>query len=644
MTRSMRIMTAGRSALLVEVDDLASAIELGESLRVWRAHGSGISSALRDVIPAARTVMVRYDPVLATREDIESALHDLPPVEDHGSDGRDVTIPVVYDGADVDAVARMWGVSADAVVGWHAARCWSAAFPGFAPGFMYLVRDGGVRRGGGARRLGNGDGGAAEGNDTAEGNGTAEEDGHDVPRRATPRLHVPAGAVGLAGRFSGVYPRDSSGGWRLIGTADAVMWDESRDPPALLRPGDRVLFTPVRGRVHVHAVTGTESGESVAMASVTAPSVTTTAVTTTAVTAPPSGVPKRMHGHPVDYGRPGPRVIIERTGMAALFEDDGRSSSDMGVTGSGAADPVALHQANDLVGNDPGTAAIEITAGGARLRAVGDVVVAVAGAKTPLSIATEDGRMLPIMDQRPVLLMDGESLVMGRPVMGWRDYIAVQGGFRVTAVVGSASRDTMSGIGPRPLAPGDAVDIARGPHTTVGEPSVWPSLPMSGRTTTLDVVLGPRDDWFSRDGIAGFLSTRWTVTPQSNRVGLRLAGGRPVGGRIDGELPSEATVPGSIEVPSDGMPVVFLRDQPVTGGYPVVAVLTEDSLRLAGQLPVGAEITFRAVGSSAGADGRIDDAAMTDRSAVAACSALASQPGKASRSDDGDGDGKDIRA
>ncbi len=105
--------------------------------------------------------------------------------------------------------------------------------------------------------------------------------------------------------------------------------------------------------------------------------------------------------------------------------------------------------------------------------------------------------------------------------------------------------------------------------------------------------LGPRDDWFTATGISDFFDQIWTVTAQSNRVGLRLQGERSLERRDATELASEATLPGSIEVPTSGQPVIFLRDQPVTGGYPVIAVLTSESLILAGQLPPGAKIRFR---------------------------------------------------
>ena len=174
--------------------------------------------------------------------------------------------------------------------------------------------------------------------------------------------------------------------------------------------------------------------------------------------------------------------------------------------------------------------------------------------------------------------------------------------------LGSASRDTMSGIGPAPLAAGDTL-IAGTPDSlrSVGWPCEWnehlPTGTMhhagpevigsANHPIWLDVMLGPRDDWFTPAAIGTLFDTTWQVTAQSNRTGLRLNGPQPLEREDTRELPSEGMVPGSLEVPGSGQPVLFLRDQPVTGGYPVIAVLTLDALALAAQLPPGASVRFR---------------------------------------------------
>lgn len=204
----MRTLPVGDDALLVEVSSGEEARALHAELLRRRAEGS---LAVREIVPAARTVLLDglTDP---DRLAAELALSDVPSAPAHARDV--VRLPVRYDGPDLDDVAAHWGVSPREAARIHADTEFSVAFCGFAPGFGYLT--------GLSRR-------------------------YDVPRRATPRTAVPAGAVALAGPYTGVYPRSSPGGWQLIGTTDAVLWDHTRVPAALLAPGTRVRFVPVDG-------------------------------------------------------------------------------------------------------------------------------------------------------------------------------------------------------------------------------------------------------------------------------------------------------------------------------------------------------------------------------------------------------------
>ena len=173
--------------------------------------------------------------------------------------------------------------------------------------------------------------------------------------------------------------------------------------------------------------------------------------------------------------------------------------------------------------------------------------------------------------------------------------LAVRGGLAVPPVLGSRSSDLLSGTGPAPLRAGDR--LPAGPARAAVQP--WaepaPALPAPGEVVALDVVLGPREDWFSPATVEGFLRQEWTVTPRSNRVGLRLAGEplpRATSGAAAGELPSEGTVAGAVQVPPDGQPVVFSVDHPVTGGYPVVACVAAHHLDLLAQVPAGSRVRF----------------------------------------------------
>ncbi|MFF5392770.1 allophanate hydrolase subunit 1 [Streptomyces sp. NPDC013012] len=204
----VRVLRVGERALLVELDGGAEAEAF--HAEVLRRRAAGALPPVREVVPAARTVLLDgvADP---DRLAAELPGWEVGPLSARAE--RVVEVPVRYDGPDLVEVAACWGVSAEEAVRIHTAAEFRVAFCGFAPGFGYLT-------------------------------GLGER--YEVPRRATPRTAVPAGSVALAGPYTGVYPRSSPGGWRLIGTTDAVLWDTGRDPAALLSPGTRVRFTAER--------------------------------------------------------------------------------------------------------------------------------------------------------------------------------------------------------------------------------------------------------------------------------------------------------------------------------------------------------------------------------------------------------------
>ena len=494
------------------------------------------SSDLGELIPGARTVLVFFRPSAVTPAEIVGAARSRDLGGRIAGEGTLIEIPVTYDGEDLDEVAGLLGLSAAEVVRLHTGQDYAVGFTGFAPGFAYLS--------GGHPAL-------------------------DVPRRSSPRTRIPAGSVALAGTFSGVYPRESPGGWQLIGTTEARMWDLSRDRPALLLPGDRVRFVDVTGGARAAAVSGAASAPAVSPAHAVSP----------------VPAPEATHG-----------LEVLDPGMLTLLQDLGRPGyASMGVSTSGALDPVSLRGANRLVGNPTGTAGLEVTFGGLRLAARGEQVLAVTGAPVSLTITTPATVGGPgsrsVAFGSPFALGAGEQLLLGRPATGLRSYLAVRGGFDLEPVLGSLSTDVLAGLGPDPVTAGTVLPVgapARG-IPAVGLPV--PVAPVDTTEVVLDVVLGPRTDWFSADAVDVLTGQSWLVSARSNRVGLRLEGDS-LSRVVDAELPSEGTVAGAIQIPPNGQPVLFLADHPLTGGYPVIGSVASHHLPLAGQLPPGARIRF----------------------------------------------------
>jgi len=283
----------------------------------------------------------------------------------------------------------------------------------------------------------------------------------------------------------------------------------------------------------------------------------------------------------------GRALEVVATGPLATVQDLGRPGlAALGVGRSGAADTTSLQLANRLVGNEAGTACIEVTFGGLEVRAHGGATVALAGAPCPLSV---DQRQ--VAPYAVVWVPDGAVLRLGPPTSGLRSYLAVRGGLDVPPVLGSCSTDTLSGVGPAPLEPGRRLRVGRPTRPLPGVDVAPVRVPDQG-DLWLRVARGPRADWFTDDAFDALLATPFEVTAESNRVGMRLSG-PPLARARDEELPSEGMVPGALQVPPSGQPTLFLADHPVTGGYPVIAVVVGADLGLAAQARPGQQVRFR---------------------------------------------------
>jgi biotin-dependent carboxylase-like uncharacterized protein len=273
-------------------------------------------------------------------------------------------------------------------------------------------------------------------------------------------------------------------------------------------------------------------------------------------------------------------LTVVETGPLTTVQDAGRfGQGALGIGRSGACDRAAYRLANRLVGNDDGSAVLEVTFGSLVLRADGDVVLATTGA-----------RCAGTPHNAPLTLAAGEQLRLGAPVTGARTYVAVRGGIDVPRVLGSRSTDLLSGLGPDVLVAGDRLPVG---HSVCQMPGVDVAAvpePEAGEVV-VQVQPGPRRDWFTDDAWASLLNQRYTVTAQSNRVGLRLDG-VPLERTSTRELPSEGMVRGALQIPLSGTPVLFLADHPVTGGYPVVGYVVDRDVDRCGQLRTGQTLRF----------------------------------------------------
>jgi KipI family sensor histidine kinase inhibitor len=523
-----RLRDAGDAMLLLEfepvVDPAVNARAIGTASAVRALAMAGV----REVRATFRSVAVEYDPRVIRRDAVGRALLDAAATGVTVTAGREIQIPVVYGGEhgpDLTEVAARSALSEAEVIAEHSNTPYFAFMLGFSPGFAYLG---------------------------------LVSDRIAAPRRATPRLRVPAGSVGIAGRQTGIYPRTSPGGWALVGRTNLRLFDPDRVPAALVQPGDHVRFVPVdrldfvdEGAALPGARTAEPGAQRVTSLTVIAPGLLTTVQ---------------------DAGRPGWQAA--------------------GVPVGGALDRASMARANASVGNDAGAAVLEATLAGLELRADRGCVMAIAGGDLG---ATLDGRALPV--GVGIEVPAGAVIRLTERRRGARAYLAFAGGIDVPLMLGSRSTDLAGGFGGvdgRALRAGDRLALGE-PRVPVPSPvpgSMTPRGPRPGGGVRLRVLEGPHEARLSSGAMATLTGTRFEVTPQSNRMGYRLRGAMPIAHRERGEMISDATVDGGIQVPPDGQPILLMADRQVSGGYPILATVITADLPLAAQLAPGDQVEF----------------------------------------------------
>ena len=347
-----------------------------------------------------------------------------------------------------------------------------------------------------------------------------------LPRRSTPRPLVPFNSVAIANAQSCVYPLPSPGGWNLLGTALETIYDPNRERPFLIAPGDRVRFVAASGET------------------------------------PP--LPAVRELWPTEPARPA--LLVETPGLLDLLQGAGRfRQAHFGMARSGPLDERSARVANALVGNPPGTPLLELTLTGPVLTSLRDMVVGVAGfGMTPLGFPPGQS----------FLLRQGETLRFTPARSGARSYLAVAGGFETRPFLGDSSVDLLGRVG-RPLWAGDVLGLAAQRAARPGFSGLLPALPETDVTgnVTLRLLPGPQA---TREALEALDSAPFRVAG-SDRMGLRLSGPEVPGGQVV----SEATPQGAVQVTPAGEPIVLLADRGRIGGYSKPAVLHPRDLPLA---------------------------------------------------------------
>jgi KipI family sensor histidine kinase inhibitor len=499
----------------------------GESEQTSNERAVALSEAITSdppaglwaAIPAAATLLLLFDPLRVSAATVHSHLIRSGEATFRQPSHRHLRVPVHYGGTDLSDLARERSMTEEQFIALHAGGRYRVAFLGFAPGFAYLT-------------------------------GLSKE--LHAPRLATPRTRVPAGSVAIGGPYTGIYPDETPGGWRLIGRSPATLFDFDRDPPSLFAPGDEVSFERIDELEYTRRR---------------------------------SNLPARTSR--ASAGRPIFRLISPGFLSSVQAGPDFRWVR-LGVPPGGAIDPIALAAGNGRLGNPAEAAALEITVTGPSLTCLEDVEVFLSGAEISVECS---GRSVDAHEA--FALRAGDELRLGRVSRGLRSYLCVSGG------LAAEPRDRVS---PRLKAE----ELLLAPAQKSAETSRRRLLPRREpeSPSVLRVVLAEQPSLFREESVRAFLSTPYRVSAASDRRGIRLEG-TPLVHSGSPDIAPEATAPGAIQVPRDGMPILLGPDRPVTGGYAKVGTVIGADLWALGQAVPGSLLRFQAVSLSDALEARV---------------------------------------
>jgi KipI family sensor histidine kinase inhibitor len=471
---------------------------------------SNLLEGITDLYPGYINLYIEFDANLVARDTVKNWVkkHALK-LATRVSSGREVVIPVRYDGEDLAFVAEQTGLSVAEVIEKHSSVTYQTYMVGFTPGYPFL--------------------------------GKLDPALH-LPRRKTPRKKVPAHSVAIAVGQTGIYPLATPGGWHILGTALRAVYDPHREKPFLLEPGDNVRFVPSEGET------------------------------------PPEAKVLEMLPAAPQY----PVLKIEKPGLLDLIVDEGRFlAGQYGMARSGFMDERSAQAANALVGNSANTALLEMTLKGATFQVLQDVVLGFAGfGMRPML----NGQPAPAFESFQVRTNDKLEFVP--TATGVRGYLAVPGGFESSSFMNSKSTDLVGRIG-QALQVGGTLGMMRPlSKNRAGYSVSYSSLPES---VMIRVQAGPQA---TSEALAALCGGEFTVS-SPDRMGVRLEGPKVPGG----ELTSEPTPMGGVQITVDGDPILLLNDRGRIGGYAKPAVVDPRDLGLVAQLRPGQKLRFKLVGN-----------------------------------------------
>lgn len=532
-----KVKMMGERAVLIEVADeisreantyvLALKRKLEEKAKVLRG--------ILELVPAYTTLLIYYDP---THVSIDNLLQTIRKVEGEIKSEaiekivgrrRIIEIPVIYGGEfgpDLQFIAEYSGLSIEEIIKIHSSQIYLVYMIGFTPGFAYMGE---------------------------------VPDVIAVPRLEKPRLKVPAGSVGIAGKQTGIYPIESPGGWRIIGRTPLKLFNPKSSKPTLLNAGDLVKFKPISRREYEKLKKARKIVEE----------------------------REEVKGEVA--------LQVENVGPGVTVQDFGRIGfRKYGVPFSGALDKKSFMIANILVGNDVNSACIEVFQSSLTLRALKDVIIAITGAEIYATINGEK-----ISTYQATILRKNDELFIQQFERGQVAYIAVSGGIEEPMLLGSRSYYLRADIG-RALKSGALLTIGKIRDESVFKDYPARKIPSKFKPVieeeiTLRVILGPHDEYLSSEIVEDFLVSTFVVTPYIDRMGFRLTKLEGEGYGGTGRLISCGTVPGAIQIPPDGNPIVLMADAQTTGGYPIIGTVILSDLDILAQAQPGTKIKFEKI-------------------------------------------------